>query len=72
MWEITEIVVALLLITLILMQERGGSSSGLFGGGGGGESSYQTRRGMEKIVFWATIVTAIAFVGLALFKLFNQ
>lgn len=70
MWEIIEITIALVLIALILMQERGGSSSGLFGGGGGGDTSYQTRRGAENIVFWATIVAAVAFVGLALYKLF--
>lgn len=69
MWEIAEIVIAIILIGLVLMQERGGGSSALFGGGG--ESSYQTRRGAEKFIFWATIAVAIAFVALALFKLVN-
>ncbi|MEK7573950.1 MAG: preprotein translocase subunit SecG [Patescibacteria group bacterium] len=67
MFLILQAIVAILLITLILLQER---SSGLSGIVGGSESSsYQTRRGLEKFIFYGTIVLAVIFIGLALLKL---
>lgn len=68
MFSIAEIVIAVLLIALVLIQERSSGLSGVFGGGGG-DSSYQTRRGTEKVVFVATIIVAIAFVALSIVKL---
>jgi len=62
--SILQAILAIVLIALIIVQERGGGTSGLFGGGG--DTVYQTRRGVEKIIFYATIVVAIAFVALAL------
>ena len=56
--NITQIIVSLLLIAGILMQQRGGGLSAMFGGDG---SVYRTRRGVEKIVFIATIVLSILF-----------
>ena len=41
-------------------------SGGLFGGGGGDGSFYQRRRGLERILFMATIVTGALFVTLAI------
>jgi protein translocase SecG subunit len=62
-----QVIVAILLIILILLQER---SSGLSGILGGSESSaYQTRRGLEKLIFYSTIVLIVLFIGLALLKL---
>ena len=55
---IAQIIVSLLLIIGILMQQRGGGLSTVFGGD---ESVYRTRRGVEKIVFIATIVLAALF-----------
>lgn len=56
-----QIVVSLLLIGAILLQQRGGGLGGAFGGGVGG-SFYQTRRGVEKLVFRATIVLSSLFL----------
>lgn len=56
--NITQIIVSLLLIISILMQQRGGGLSTVFGGDG---SVYRTRRGVEKIIFIATIVLAVLF-----------
>lgn len=67
MLAIAQIIVSILLIALILLQERSSGLSGILGGGG--EGFYQTRRGLEKIIFGATIVLAIAFAGLALANL---
>lgn len=67
MLAIIQIIVSVAIITLILLQQRSGSMSGLFGGDGGG--FYQTRRGMEKIMFYATIILSVVFVALALYQL---
>ena len=63
MRNILQIIVSVVLIILILLQERSAGLSGIMGG----ESSfYQTRRGLEKSIFVATIVLAFVFAGLAL------
>jgi len=63
-----QIVVSIVLITVILLQERSSGAGGAFGGGGGG-GLYQSRRGLEKVVFISTIVLVILFAGLALLNL---
>ena len=67
---IIQIILSVLIITLILLQERSSGMSGLMGGSG--EGYYQARRGMEKIIFYSTIVLSVAFVGLAVYQLFVQ
>jgi protein translocase SecG subunit len=64
---IGQIIVSVVLIILILLQERSSGLSGLFGGDSGG--AYQTRRGMEKGIFAATVVCAVLFVVLAIINL---
>ena len=56
--SIIQIIVSVLLIIGILMQQRGGGLSTVFGGSG---SVYRTRRGVEKVVFIATIILAALF-----------
>jgi protein translocase SecG subunit len=67
---IIQIVLSVLIITLILLQERSSGMSGLLGGSG--EGYYQARRGMEKMIFYSTIVLSVIFVGLAVWQLFIQ
>ena len=64
---IVQIILAVLLIIAILLQQRGSGLSGAFGGGEGG--AYSTRRGIEKILFRATIVIAVLFFGASIVKL---
>lgn len=71
MIEIALIIVSVLIITLILLQQRNAGMSGLFGGGEVG-GFYQARRGMEKFFFVSTIVLAVIFIGLSVYKLFLQ
>lgn len=61
--NIAQIVVSVLLVGSILLQSRGTGLSGTFGGEG---NVFRTKRGVEKIVFYATIVLAVLFFGLAL------
>jgi len=63
---ILQIVVALLLIAVILMQNRGTSLSGIFGGS---STVFQTKRGVEKVLFISTIVLAVIFFALSLVRL---
>lgn len=64
-----QVVTSVLIVGLVLLQEKSSGVGGAFGGGGGsggGDSGfYQTRRGLEKIVFILTIIAVIAFVILA-------
>lgn len=60
--DIAHIVISVLLVGAILLQRRSGGLSPTFGGGGG---FYRTRRGLERGLFFATIVLAILFIALA-------
>lgn len=64
--QISQIAVSVLLIVAILLQNRGAGLGGIFGGEG---NVYRTKRGFERVLFWATIVLSIAFFGLAVASL---
>lgn len=68
MIAVIQIILAAAIITLILLQERSSGISGLLGGEGGG-GYYQARRGMERVIFIATIVLSVIFIGLAVWQL---
>ena len=55
--------VAIALVVVILMQNRGAGLGSVFGGSG---NTFSTKRGVEKILFRATIILAIIFIVLAL------
>jgi protein translocase SecG subunit len=65
--SVIQVALAVIIVTLILLQERSSGISGLLGGDGG--SFYQARRGMEKVIFYSTIVLIVAFLGVALYRL---
>lgn len=62
---VAQLIVALAIIGLILLQERGAGAGGLIGGSSGGEV-YHRRRGLERIIFAATAVLAVAFAALSI------
>lgn len=64
--NITQIVLSCLLIIAILLQQRGTGLGGAFGGEG---STYRSKRGVEKTLFYATIVIAILFVVVAIINI---
>jgi len=51
---------------MILLQQRGAGLGSAFGQGGG---FYATQRGLQKKIYWATIVLGVAFVALAVANL---
>lgn len=57
--QIVQTVLALLLLLSILIQNRGAGLGSTWGGSG---EFYVTRRGMEKLLFRATIIIAFAFI----------
>lgn len=61
-----QIIIAVILTVLILLQQRGTALGSAFGGEGG---FYATRRGVQKKIFWATIIFSFLFIGLALLNL---
>lgn len=61
--SIAQILAASLLIGAILLQAKGGGLSSVFGGIGG---SYHSRRGVEKILWYTTIILAALFLSLTL------
>ncbi len=60
---IAQLVVAILLTVSILLQNRGSGLSAAFGGDFGG---YYTKRGIEKFLFYGSIVLSITFIVLAI------
>jgi preprotein translocase subunit SecG len=57
---IAQIILSVLLIGAILIQQSDAGLGSAFGGGDG--SGTHTRRGMEKTLFYATILVAVLFV----------
>ena len=62
-----DIAIMALLIVVVALQNKSSGLSSVFGGGG---NIVQTRRGLEKWLFYATIVLGIIFVGLNIALLF--
>ena len=55
-----QIVLSLLLVICVLLQQTGASLGGAFGGDNF-SAAYHTRRGLEKNLFWATVVIGVLF-----------
>ena len=60
---IIQTVISITLIITILLQKRGAGLGGAFGGGGGGGTYYQ-KRGVEKILFYISVIFSVLFLGL--------
>lgn len=65
--KIIQAIIGVLIVVLILLQERSTGLSSIFGGEGG---FYQTRRGIEKIIFRGTIVLIFIFIAISLYSVF--
>ena len=67
LFNVIQIILSVLLIIVVLLQQKGGGVGGVFGGS---SNVYSTKRGLDKILFYATIVLAILFFGFTLARLF--
>lgn len=63
MWTlVAQIIVSLTLILFIVLQAKGTGLSGVLGG----STNYHSKRGIEKSLFYGTLVLSFVFVGLAM------
>ncbi|OQB06519.1 MAG: preprotein translocase subunit SecG [bacterium ADurb.Bin212] len=65
--KIFQIILALLMVVAILLQQKG---SGLGIAFGGDSNFYRSRRGLENVLHWATIIIAFFFVVTAVAVVF--
>lgn len=61
--KIAQVALAVAVIASILLQNRGAGLGGMFGGGG---NVYASKRGLEKKLFYATIVFSALFFVVSL------
>jgi preprotein translocase subunit SecG len=61
--KIVQLIAALGLMLAILLQNKGASLSGVFGGSG---NVYLSKRGFDKVLFYASIALAVIFFGASL------
>ncbi|MBI4038421.1 preprotein translocase subunit SecG [Candidatus Daviesbacteria bacterium] len=54
-----QIILGILLVLVIIIQQKGSGLGSAFGGDLG---FYRTKRGAEKLLFYATIVLSVAFI----------
>ena len=62
--DISLIITAIALIASVILQSKGAGLGGLTGGDTGGV--FTARRGVEKVLFWVTIVLSVVFFSLNL------
>ena len=61
--SLIQIVIGVLLVLIIIIQQKGTGLGGTFGGDLG---FYRTKRGAERLLFYATFVLSVLFILLAL------
>ena len=64
-----QVILSVILVTLILFQQSDAGLGSSFGGGDG-SATFNTKRGLEKTIFIATIVVAILWVLTDILTLF--
>ncbi len=57
-FSVIQIILSILLVTTILLQQRGSGLGAAFGGEG---NVFRTKRGVEKGLYYASIVLAVLF-----------
>ncbi len=67
--NIIQIVVSVLMIASILLQQKGVGLGAAFGGS---SNIYSTKRGVDKILYRATIILAILFFATAIVNLITK
>jgi preprotein translocase subunit SecG len=66
-YNIVQIILSFLLVAVILLQQKGSGVGGIFGGS---SNIYSTKRGVDKALFYATIIISCLFFGFSLLRLF--
>lgn len=63
---IFQIVISVLLVITVILQTRGTAGGVAFGGG---NESYRSKKGVEKTLFYATIILAVLFASTSILSL---
>lgn len=63
-----QIILAIIITLGVLAQKSNAGLGGAFGAGNDGATTYHTKRGFEKFLFFLTIICAIVFVVLTLLQ----
>lgn len=63
---IFEIIISALLILSVILQSRGSQAGMAFGGSG---ETYRSKRGVEKLLFYATIILGVLFASVSILSL---
>lgn len=58
------LIVSIILGASILLQARGSGLGTMFGGSSGSGEFYRSRRGIEKVLYYTTIIGAIILIAL--------
>lgn len=69
MLPVIQIILAVLLTVSVLLQQSEAGAGAAFGGSSDSVSTWRTRRGFEKFLFFFTIVIAILFIAAAILTL---
>lgn len=67
-FTIFQIIISVLLVVTVVLQSRGTDAGLAFGGGG---ESFRSKRGMERVLFYATIILAILFAANSILALIS-
>lgn len=68
-WLVLQAIISVLIITAVLLQSQSGGLGPAFGGG---SESYHTRRGLEKVIFNATILLVVLFALVSIASLITK
>ncbi len=60
---VIQVVLSILIVVSVILQNRAEGLGSMFGGGG---EIFRTKRGLEKFLYYATIVLTILFASLSL------
>lgn len=63
---IVQLLISSLLIVVILLQSKGSGLSTVFGGSGG---FYRSKRGVEKLFVYFTVILAVLFFALSIIQI---
>lgn len=66
---VVEIIVAILLIVCVALQMQGAGLSTAFGGSG---EFFRSKRSIERILYYGTIILAALFAGISLLLLYHR
>jgi protein translocase SecG subunit len=68
-FAIVQTVISILLVVTIILQQRGSEAGIAFGGGG---ESFRSKRGLEKFLFYSTIILTVLFAANSILTLVFQ